>query len=265
MKIPKTMISLFSGKMCLLVVCIFIAFLCIFCTSNYFIREGFSESFNKELHIVRNMVSGKINDLRIRFLQEAELLERDRELKEAILSRNHEVLREFCLEAKRHCHASFATITDEKGIVIIRGQSNKSGDSILVNPIIQDALKGIGVSDIVLLKNNGLSVAAATPIYYENKIIGSLLLGESFSTNNFVDTIKMMSDLETTIFLKTKRISTTIIHNGVRAVGTKIEDANVEKSVPRIVVVSLKIFFSISTVFSTFASSIFVPTARTPL
>ena len=40
-----------------------------------------------------------------------------------------------------------------------------------------------------------------------------------------------MSDLESTIFLYDKRISTTIFHNGKRAIGTKVEDKKVKQIV----------------------------------
>lgn len=55
---------------------------------------------------------------------------------------------------------------------------------------------------------------------------GNKLINDNFE---FVDTIKKSTDVECTIFLKDARISTTIISNNDRAIGTKADDVVLKK------------------------------------
>lgn len=61
--------------------------------------------------------------------------------------------------------------------------------------------------------------------------MGVLLVGNAFTSNAFVDSIKAATEKGMTIFEGDTRISTTIIINGQRAVRTKLNNPNVEDEV----------------------------------
>ncbi|MBQ7585687.1 MAG: diguanylate cyclase, partial [Desulfovibrionaceae bacterium] len=93
------------------------------------------------------------------------------------------------------------------------------------------ALQGRSEVDIVRLKNNGLSIAAASPIILKGELVGAVLIGESLKRHAFVDEVKRVTGLEMTVFDRDVRISTTIIRQGKRAVGTLLDNPMVSEQV----------------------------------
>jgi len=76
-----------------------------------------------------------------------------------------------------------------------------------------------------------LSLTASVPIRHQDKIVGVAILGMNLSSNELVDRIKKQLNVECTIFLDNTRVSTTIINQGQRAVGTRMDNAAIYQSV----------------------------------
>lgn len=218
-------------KMSGLFAAILAAALSIFFISNYFIHEGFEHHFQKDLQTMRKVVDDELANLKDRLLQEVLMLSQSVELQRAFRARDTLLLASVARAAKDVFHASFATITDAQGIVLARGYWNKAGDSIADSYVMQQALNGNASVDVVKLRNNGLSIGAAAPVYVDGNIVGALLFGMALRTHAFVDGIKRSTDLEMTVFDHDERISTTIVRDGQRAVGTKLDNAQIAKKV----------------------------------
>lgn len=128
--------------------------------------------------------------------------------------------------------AEFIVFTDLQGDVIARGHDKKFGDNISYQFAFKKAIDGngfVGVENGTVVK---LSLRASAPIKQNGKIVGVVILGMNiFQGNSFVDKIKQMLGVECTIFDKDTRISTTIIKDGARAVGTKMDNKKVLESV----------------------------------
>ena len=209
------------------VITVVVAAMGIFMASHHFMAEGFEQSFRKQILSMRSVVDDILENTKLRLFQEAYLLSDTRELENAFYALDPAKLTRFAMNAMERCRANFATIVDAKGNVMARGHSNKRGDNIAESPLIKRALAGKSVIDIVKLTNNGLSVAAAAPIMMNGSIVGAVMFGESLCKNGFVDEVKRVTGLEMTVFENDVRISTTIIRDGKRAIGTLLDNPEV--------------------------------------
>ncbi len=220
-------------NMSLLIVAVLIASLAIFFASNHFMHVGFANHFQKDLETLRQVVDDELSNLKEKRLQNCILLAQSIDLERSFNATDGLALERFAKSAQDRFKASFVTITDMKGTVLARGSSDKRGDNIAESSVMQKAINGTPNVDVLKLKNNGLSVAAAAPIVFDKGPVGVVLIGDAFRTNAFVDEIKHATNVEMTVFDKDERLSTTIIRNGKRAVGTKLESSDVFTTVLR--------------------------------
>ncbi|MDR1241237.1 MAG: methyl-accepting chemotaxis protein [Deltaproteobacteria bacterium] len=133
--------------------------------------------------------------------------------------------------AMRENSADLCTITDDKGTVLARGHSDEKGDSLANQAMVRAALQGKSISGIVVSTVIPLSIRACVPIRRDAAIVGTLSLGVSITTENFVDGLKRLSGLEVTLFKGDTRIMSTITDNGRRAIGTKLGNPGIEDAV----------------------------------
>ena len=214
-----------------LVAGVLLASAAIFFASDHFMRESFDSRIAGEMAMVRNVVDEQVALIRKRLGHEAFLLADSDALKKALAEHDSIALRGYAQRAMYNADASFATITDEHGFVLARGNSDKKGDDIGSSDIMKKALKGEASVDVVQLENNGLSLAAAVPVFVGENLVGVLLFGDAFKTNAFVDTVKRISSFEMTVFSDDKRISATIVRNGKRIVGSRLDSAAVRMAI----------------------------------
>ncbi|MDR3641778.1 MAG: methyl-accepting chemotaxis protein [Humidesulfovibrio sp.] len=121
--------------------------------------------------------------------------------------------------------------TDDKGIILVRAHDDKAGDSALNFASVASALKdkpsvGIERGDVVKF-----TMRAAFPIKQNGVIIGAVAIGNRLSNEQFVDGIKDLTGLEVTIFDQDTRAATTILKDGKRVVGTKMDNPKVIETV----------------------------------
>jgi len=123
------------------------------------------------------------------------------------------------------------TISDREGKCVARGHSDKVGDSVAKQVNVQKALKGevsVGVESGTIVK---FSLRAGYPVKKGEEVIGVVTPGFTLSSERFVDQIKKNLGVECTIFQDDTRISTTIMKDGKRAIGTKMDNPKVLEAV----------------------------------
>lgn len=125
----------------------------------------------------------------------------------------------------------FITVSNAQGIAIARTHSDKIGDSILSQESIAMALNGEINTHIDLGNEIKLSIRTGAPVKNAlGEIIGVISTGYSMVDPAFVDRMKEMTGNEFTIFIGDERANTTVIENGQRVVGTKL-DSKIAKTV----------------------------------
>jgi len=121
----------------------------------------------------------------------------------------------------------FLTVTNAAGAVVARThEPAKRGDSVTNQANIVSALKGTTVSYIEPGTVVKLSVRAGVPVRNAaGAVVGAISTGYQLDKMELVDQIKKMFGSDFTVFFGDVRLSTTIIVDGKRAVGTKLDPA----------------------------------------
>jgi len=145
---------------------------------------------------------------------------------DAIENNSFNQMQEALDELNTYLKADTISIADANGDVLIRQHSpEKYGDSILEQSNVQNALNGKIATTIepgALVK---LSCRTGAPIRGEGgEIIGTVVTGYTFENPAMVDDLKEIHGTELTIFSGKERISTTLIQDGERMIGTEMSD-----------------------------------------
>ena len=125
----------------------------------------------------------------------------------------------------------FVTITNRQGSVIARTLDDKAGDSVAGQANIARALKGETATVTETGADISLAIRTGTPVKDSSgNVIGAVSAGYSLVNAKFVDEMKSMTGNEFTVFVGDERVNTTIISNGQRVVGTRL-DQKIAKTV----------------------------------
>jgi len=139
----------------------------------------------------------------------------------------------------------FIFITDKTGKIVANfGILNKSGESdkpeflkdyagtsIASTKVISAAIKGEYTTEIEPILDIKLAICSAAPINNSSgTLIGFLCTGYNLAKYAFVDDLKSSTGNEYTVFFGDERVNTTLIENGQRLVGTKL-DSKIAKTV----------------------------------
>ncbi len=162
----------------------------------------------------------------------AETLSKDDELSKAISANNSEGVSKILSELvyENRFNVEYITITDADGNVILRSYNDEKGDSIINQSNVSEALKGnitTVTAEGTLIK---LAVRTGAPVKWNGSVVGVVSVSYPLDDPEFLDSLKSATNNEYTVFLKDERINTTIIQNGERQVGTKL-DPKIAKTV----------------------------------
>ncbi len=145
----------------------------------------------------------------------------------ATKAKNIPLLQSICKDIWEKTGVNMLTLSDMSGAVLARGHSTQTGDSVLNQSIVQSCMKGIPSSGIEEGSRVKYTIRAGHPVMDQGQVIGTVTSGMNLSEDRFVDEIKKEQGVECTIFQGDTRVSTTIIVNGNRAMGTKMTNQKV--------------------------------------
>jgi len=180
-----------------------------------------------------NTMDAILDEYRSASTTAAESLAEDDAIAQAIASGDASAVRSSANQAvdRMKLNVDFVTVTDAKGIVIARTHSDKTGDSVVSQKNVSKALMGEVTTHTDLGSEIKLSIRTGAPVKNAlGEIIGVVSTGLSLVDPAFVDKLKNMTGSEYTIFIGDERANTTIMKDGQRVVGTKL-DARITKLV----------------------------------
>ncbi len=194
----------------------------------------FTTNMEKEIEIqttqglegLDTILAGYKNDATIY----ANIFSRNPEVIKAVEARDSAAIVRILGPLAKEAKLDSITVSDDKGVVIARTHDAKKGDSVMNQVNVQKALKGTTSAAIESGTVVKLSVRAGAPVYNSaGQVVGVITPGYTASRDEIVDKVKKMFDVDITIFLGDERIATTIIQDGKRVVGTKLNPDIAEK------------------------------------
>ncbi len=199
--------------------------------SIYFMKVPIEVELDTGIRRMQNVITEANEITRSQFVHSAALIAEDGDFARAIAEKDHNQARELGQKLMKMAESDFMTITDETGKVIARGHSDKYNDSVINQETVVLALKGQPAAAMVEGTIVPFTIRASQPITYEGKLVGSISIGRSLVTPAYLDWLKRLSGLNVTIFRGDTRIMTTIMTNGQRAVGTKLQSPEIVEAV----------------------------------
>jgi len=172
-----------------------------------------------------DIMKEELNNLSKTLKISAETIAFDQTMIDAILDKNATLILKESESLGESLGIDSIIVTDSEGFVLSRTHdTEKIGDDISNWNAIKSALSGEFYSGIETDTDFRYAVNAATSIFDNSgNLIGVVSTAYNLENNNFVDNLKGIMENEFTIFAGDERISTTIIDNGNRVVGTKLD------------------------------------------
>ena len=219
-------------KLLILVICIvLLTAAAIFGTAHHFMKRGFADESAQAVTRLRDVVARNIGDRSAKFLEEAALVAQHADFVAAVAAGDGARAAELARRLMREVGSDFMTVTDDKGNVLARGHSDKKGDSVLDQETVRRALRGDATVGVISGTVVPFTLRAGAPIRHDGKVVGTVAIGTSLVREGFVDDIKSFTGLEVTVFKGDTRVMTTIVRDGKRAIGTRMDNPRVMETV----------------------------------
>lgn len=222
MKVSITVKMLGFSSLVILVSCLFTLG-----TSTYLFNKPLLQEIETNLLSMQRVLQEQVEATQKKFLTSAGLIAAQPALVEAVALGDSNAVRSLGKQWMTEADADFITITDAKGTTLGRGHSDKTGDSLLNQATVTNALNGKATVGLISGVLEPYTIRAGYPIRQGREIIGSVNIGISYTNPRFVDDLKRVTQMEISIFKGSERIMTTIRENGRRAVDTKLTNPEV--------------------------------------
>jgi sensor histidine kinase regulating citrate/malate metabolism len=195
----------------------------------YFLNKSYNDESRGEITRLAGLVQSHVTTEAQKLASAAQMTAARKELAEAIEKGDTAFVQKLGKNVMSDSRISLITIADREGKVIGRGHSDKVGDSVLSQANVRKAHGGdvtTGIEEGTVVK---FSMRAGAPVKLGDKIVGTVTTGTDLTSagHEFVELIKKEYGTECTIFQGDTRATTTIIKDGQRAVGTKMDNPKV--------------------------------------
>lgn len=222
----------FSGKIIgLVAVSVVVVAGAIFAVSNIIVARGMDEQSRADIAKISESVQASLEDVKSRTLKAAAAMAEDQSMAAAIESKDTAAVQKLAKNGIKNLQVSLVTVADASGNVVGRGHSDKAGDSVTNQNNVKQALAGVSTIDVEEGTVVKFSLRAGHPVKNGDAVVGSVTTGIDLASEAFVDEIKKRYGTEFTIFQGDTRVATTIIRDGKRAVGTKMDNPRVLETV----------------------------------
>lgn len=222
------------GKLMLLVGGTILCLVIAFCIVGYFvITSAGNRSARETLATSSKVVQDNINTNLQNQKLLSSILSEDAAFAAALAAKDIEALLAMSKVLLNSPSVDLVTICDANAVVLARGHDSSRGDKLAdtrlsaMIPLKEGrAIVGLEPGKVV-----PLTLASGTPIRHNGQTVGVVITGMNLSSGAFVTGIKNSLGVESTIFLKDIRMSTTVIRDGKPFVGTPLNNPDIYRQV----------------------------------
>ncbi len=156
------------------------------------------------------------------------------QLTDAVIARNHADVVALSKDFMRRTGASFMTVTDNNGKVVGRGHSARFKDDVTNQESVVQALRGKPAAGIVQGTDVPMSLRASAPLMRDGQVVGTVSMGVSLVTPEYLEMLKGINEMEAAIFKNDTCVMTTLQKSdGTRNIGGRMETPEVLQTVLR--------------------------------
>ena len=188
------------------------------------IRNDYNKIALKNIADNANAVQEYMEQMKSKIYAAAVLAASNQRISSAVEKENATVLREYGKTLMEQAGIRSATFVNAKGVIIARANSDKKGDSALDWAVVKRALSGAPAVGFAGGDAMSLSIRAAQPVLKNGSVVGCVVIAEDLTDKNFVDNIKKIFDVESSMFQDNMRVSTTIVNDEHRVIGTEVNN-----------------------------------------
>jgi len=218
----------------MIVFTIVVAATSIFFAAYYSIDKSFNQFSVENITADSKVLNFRLDKLREQYLGTAVNNAVRPNVIKGVLEKNTAFLQKLGKDMIASKAADFVTVTDDKGLVLARGHDPKVGDSIADQKGFQGAAAGKSVVTLESSAVVAVSLLVSAPVTDQGKVIGVIIMGMDLSKDHhFVEEMKSILGVDITIFIGDTRMTTTLVKDGKRAVGTKMDNPKVLETVLR--------------------------------
>jgi len=150
------------------------------------------------------------------------------ELVRRVAGGDRDAVWQYLAEAKAFLEVDAIIVADPAGVTIARSHVRDFyGDNIGGVPSMAAALRGEVISLYAATPTIPLVLTTTAPIFYGNTLIGGIVVNFDVGVNGFLDMLRDMFDVDSTVFAGPTRVASTVRspETGERIVGTDIDPA----------------------------------------
>jgi methyl-accepting chemotaxis protein len=203
----------------------------IFLLVNTQVQKTFLDMTSKNVMEYKLGVDNRFDQMEKDLKNIAGLIQMDSAVIYSIISEKEKDLQVFGKEMLEKTNIDFITFVSKDGKVLARGHADKKDDLIVEQDIYKKVQTGNTAIGVVFGNEIKFSYRIGIPVKKYGQVVGSFYLGYDLSSPVFVDNLKKVLGVDVTFFKGNKRLSTTIIKNGKRAVGTTLANKDITKIV----------------------------------
>ncbi len=137
-------------------------------------------------------------------------------------------LREIAKQVQKDAELQGVLVCDAKGTILVREVEGAGIDDAQLKALLTSVLQGKATQGAVSAGSTGFHWVSAAPVTRGTTVLGAAVTGLDLAAGHrFADGIKAEFETECTVFRGDTRVTTTILKEGQRAVGTKMDNQEV--------------------------------------
>lgn len=197
-------------------------------------RFGITHAFEAkalgDLSMTRSNVTAQAESLSDIAVKTSALAAMRRDIASSLTATNLPALEQAATEIRNSSGTDLLLIAGLNG-ELVGGLTGPTNAPTQLHDLIKQALSGAARGGLVASRDSLLQ-CAANPILSDNKVVGAVVAGmDLLKDHRFVDQMRHRFGVECTVFANDTRVSTTIIRENKRAVGTKMDNPAVLEAV----------------------------------
>lgn len=192
------------------------------------ITRAFERQALQDLAMNRSNVVAEVDALTKAARSTASLAAGRSDIAAALLATNLSALQRSTAEISAAANVDLLVIVHPNGTLADGGSTNSMPE---LHDFVASALSGKSWQGLAASSSRFMQ-CAAQPIHSDGRVVGVVVAGmDLLKEHGFVDKMRSRFEVECTIFTNDTRASTTIIRDGKRAIGTKMDNPAVIESV----------------------------------